>query len=566
MTTQFTRRASEPTMAQCAGCQSPVYRKRLARAHGVCPECGHHQRLTAGERLSWLLDDDSLEPIEHDVCSVDLLGFRDTRDYPTRLSEARAATGLDEGVEIVSGRIDGRPVVAAVLDFRFLGGSLGAAVGELVTMAAETALRRRHPLLIVSASGGARMQEGATSLMQMAKTSQALAELREHGVLTVSLITDPTYGGVAASFSTLCDVVVAEPGARLGFAGPRVVAQTIGQELPPGFQTAEFLLERGLIDGIWPRASQRAHLARLLAGTDGATGPGGVSGPVPPAGTVVRRADALPEIDGWVALRTARNLERPTTLDLVAHGFTDFVELRGDRAGGDCAAVIGGPARLGGRPVMLVGHQRARSVDELEARNWGMSSPAGYRKAVRLMALAGRLGLPVVTVVDTPGAHPGREAEENGQAMAIAESIQVMTSLPVPVVAYIAGEGGSGGALALAVANDVLIASNATYSVISPEGCAAILWNDSRRAPEAARALRIDARSLLRLGIVDGVVPEPDGGSQVDPSRMSGDVCAALSSALRRLEGRSPEELVAGRRRRFRAFGGAVTTREEMSA
>lgn len=548
-----------PAWVVCPACREMAYAKRLARNLHVCPGCGHHHRLTAVARLDQLLDAAPRQVLDLPVRSVDLLGFVDTVPYPERLARAREATGLDEGVVVARGAIDGHPLVAAVFDFRFLGGSLGAAAGELVTQAAELALAERVPLLVVSASGGARMQEGAVSLMQMAKTAQALALLDEAGILTVSLVTDPTYGGVAASFATLCDVVAAEPGARLGFAGPRVIEQTIGHTLPPGFQTAELLVEQGLIDMTLPRRRQRATLGRLLAaGAARRSGTGSVA-PVR-ADVVVRDPDRLPEADAWRAVRTVRAVERPTTLDHLARTFDDFEELHGDRIGGDCPAIVGGVARLDDRPVVVIGHERGRTVADLPTRNYGMPSPSGYRKAVRLMRTAAKLGLPVVTFVDTPGAYPGVEAEEHGQAMAIAESIRTMARLPVPVVTVVIGQGGSGGALALAVADEVLICAHGVYSVISPEGGAAILWGDAGRAPDAAAALWLDAGRALRLGIVDGVVPEPEGGAQADPALAARAVGDALRHALHRLSGLAPDELVARRWARVRSQGTAAVT------
>jgi len=564
MTKALSRCVADADWVVCPGCRGMIYSKRLARNLQVCADCGSHHRLTAHERIEQLFDESHVELLDMPVHSIDMLGFVDTKPYPMRLAAARNATGLDEGVVLATGTIGGSSVVAAVMDFRFLGGSLGAAVGELITRAAEFALEERVPLLIVAASGGARMQEGAISLMQMAKASQALGQLDEAGILTVSLVTDPTYGGVAASFSTLCDVIIAEPEARLGFAGPRVIEQTIRQTLPPGFQTAEFLLERGLIDIIRPRSTLRATLARLLS----------LGRSDPPAGVrrvaarpaacevdvVVRDHTQLPETAAWQNVQSARDLDRPTTMDYLSGAFDDFEELHGDRLGGDCAAIVGGIARLDGAPVIVIGHQKGRTFTELAARNYGMPIPGGYRKAARLMRMAAKLSLPVITLVDTPGAYPGIEAEEQGQAMAIAENIRLMAGLPVPVVTLVTGEGGSGGALALAVANEVLICSHAVYSVISPEGCAAILWNDPGMAPTAAAALRIDARALLHLGIVDGVVLEPEGGSQADHLLAVQRVRTALVAALQRLSGMDGAALVARRRARFRSFGASEVT------
>lgn len=561
MTETLSRNGVESSEWQlCSACRGLVYGKRLARNLGVCPECGAHQRLSADERIRQLLDADSVKAIDCPLTDVDPLDFVDTRPYRDRLAAARRSTGLAEAVVLARGTVEGNPVIVAVMDFRFLGGSLGSAVGSLIDRAAEIALREHTPLLLVTASGGARMQEGVLSLMQMAKTSQALGRLDSAGVLTVSVITDPTYGGVAASFATLCDVIIAEPRARMGFAGPRVIEQTIRQSLPDGFQTAEFLLEHGLIDAIRPRGALRTTLARLLSLGRTAEWTPRVSRR---ADDVVRDPGLLPERTVWEAVGLARHLGRPTTIDYLNRAFDEFEELHGDRLGGDCAAIVGGVARIAGRPVVVIGTQKGHTAAELAAHNYGMPSPSGYRKAARLMRLAEKLGLPVVTLVDTPGAHPGIAAEEYGQAIAVAENIRLMAGLSVPIIAVITGEGGSGGALALAVGDRVLACSNAVYSVISPEGCAAILWNDRAMAPVAAEALRMSAGNLVRLGIVDGVLPEPGAGAHTNHLVAAQRLRDAVVANLRELSEIDACRLVEARQQRFRRYGTATTTLSE---
>jgi acetyl-CoA carboxylase carboxyl transferase subunit beta len=555
----------EKLWARCDNCASLLYRKRLRRNLDVCPECGAHTRLSAPERLRQLVDPDSFTPLPERPVTVDPIGFVDAVPYPHRLTAARAGTGLGEAVVCGTARVGGHRVALAVMDFRFLGGSLGSAVGELITLTAERALADEIPLVLVTASGGARMQEGALSLMQMATVSQAIAALREAGLLTVSVITDPTYGGVAASFATNTDVVLAESGARMGFAGPRVIRQVTGRALPEGFQTAEFLLRHGQVDMVVARRALRGRLVTLLAAAQAGRAAArrrGVPGrePARDAAAPVRTAPAVPPVDQrdpWEVVRAARHPGRPTTLDYLDTAFDGFVELHGDRLGRDCPAVVGGLARLDGRHVMVIGHQKGHTTAELVARNFGMASPAGHRKALRLMRLAARLGLPVVTLVDTPGADPGVGAEEQGQAAAIAENILALTVLPTPVVTVITGEGGSGGALALAVADRVLMLQQAVYSVISPEGCAAILWSDRSAAPQAARALRLTAPDLCRLGVADEVVAEPPGGAHTDPGGAAELLRAAVLANLTPLLDMSPAALVRQRRQRFRRFGAA---------
>ncbi|SDU39561.1 acetyl-CoA carboxylase carboxyl transferase subunit [Jiangella alkaliphila] len=543
--------------SRCPSCSTYLYAKRLDRNSKVCPECGHHLRLTLDERLAQLLDPGSLAPFAPVFVDADPLGFVDSRPYPQRLEAARRKTGRPEAVVAGTARIGGEQLVVAALDFAFMGGSIGTAVGDVLVVAAEEALRRRLPLLIISASGGARMQEGCLSLMQLARTAQEIAKLREAGVLVINLNTDATFGGATASFSSLGDIIMAEPGSLIGFAGPQVIRQTVREELPAGFQTAEFLFEHGMVDIVVPRQNLRETTARLLRAHRPASSlhsvGGGHAGAAPE-----RTAHPEPErgaVDPWEVVTLARNVGRPTTLDYIAQICDDFVELHGDRTHADDAAIVGGIAQFQGRAVVVVGHQKGHDTAEMVRRNFGMPHPEGYRKAMRLMQHADRFGLPLLTLVDTAGAYPGLQAEARGQGGAIAECIAAMSRLRVPVVSVVTGEGGSGGALALAVGNVVLMLENSYYSVISPEGCSTILWGTAAKASTAAAALRLTAPDLLDLGIVDGVVDEPAGGAHTDPSATADNLARALGAALAQLSRLSPDELVADRYSRFRAFG-----------
>jgi acetyl-CoA carboxylase carboxyl transferase subunit beta len=255
---------AEGLWVKCDSCKEIVYRTEVDRAGRVCPRCGYPFRIFARDRITQLVDEGSFEERDAGLASRDPLEFRDTKKYPDRVKAARKATGLEEAVLTGTARIGGYPVVLGVFEFRFLGGSMGSVVGEKLTRAIELAAQKRMPLLIVSASGGARMQEGILSLMQMAKTSAALGRLAEERVPFISLLTDPTTGGVTASFAMLGDVIIAEPRALIGFAGPRVIAETIRQPLPEGFQRSEFLLEHGQLDLVVERRELRETLRRIL--------------------------------------------------------------------------------------------------------------------------------------------------------------------------------------------------------------------------------------------------------------------------------------------------------------
>jgi acetyl-CoA carboxylase carboxyl transferase subunit alpha len=265
--------------------------------------------------------------------------------------------------------------------------------------------------------------------------------------------------------------------------------------------------------------------------------------------------ESASEDEIWRSVELARHKERPYTLDYVARILDDWVELHGDRGRADDGALVAGLGRLDGRTVALIGHQKGRDAKESLARQWGMAFPEGYAKAMRVMALAERFGYPVVSLVDTPGAYPGMAAEQHGQGGAIARSQAAMARLGVPTVACVIGEGGSGGAVALAVSDRVLMQENAIYSVISPEGCAAILWRDRDQAKKAAAAFKPDARHCLELGVIDGIVREPEGGAQSDHDEAARLLGAALRGSLDELEGTSPAELRRRRRAKFRGMG-----------
>jgi acetyl-CoA carboxylase carboxyl transferase subunit alpha len=271
------------------------------------------------------------------------------------------------------------------------------------------------------------------------------------------------------------------------------------------------------------------------------------------------RTKTYSNLSRWQRVQLARHPRRPYTLDLVARIFDSFVELHGDRAYADDAAIVGGLARLAGRPVMVVGHQKGRDTKENIRRNFGMPNPEGYRKALRLMDMANRFRVPIVTFVDTPGAYPGIGAEERGQSEAIARNLREMARFRVPIVCVVIGEGGSGGALALGVGDRVFMMEYAIYSVITPEGCAAILWHDRVKAPEAAEALKLCATDLDELGLLDGLIEEPLGGAHRAPDLAAVNVKAAIQGALGELDGLGAEELVEARCQKFLAMGAYAT-------
>ena len=434
-----------------------------------------------------------------------------------------------------------------------------------------TNIEEKLPVILFCCSGGARMQEGIVSLMQMAKTSAALKRHSDSGLLYISVLTNPTTGGVTASFAMLGDIILAEPGALIGFAGPRVIEQTIGQKLPKGFQRAEFLLEHGFVDKIVKREEQRIVLADILrlhqdkilnnVQSDNTDIKNGFKSDNQELMKTVEEdnriwPDFVPSGDftPWEHVQLARAKTRPTGKDYIEALFDDFMEFHGDRYCKDDGAIVGGIASFHGMPVTVIGQEKGKNTKDNIKRNFGMPSPDGYRKALRLMKQAETFGRPVVCFVDTPGAFCGLEAEERGQGEAIARNLFEMSDLTVPVLSIVIGEGGSGGALAMAVANEVWMMENAVYSVLSPEGFASILWKDSKRADEAARVMKMTAAELKELGIIERVIPEPE---PADPETLP-EIAKTMENAMEeffeawtQLDGKT---LAERRYERFRKF------------
>ena len=516
----------------------------------ICPVCGRHFGISATRRIGYLIDPDSFEERETDLYSTNPLGFADDQPYPERLLEQQERTKRSDGMICGTATIGGEPVVLAVLDFTFLGGSMGIVVGERLARAAELAAGKKRPLIAIVASGGARMQEGMFSLLQMAKTASSVAALKAEGVPYIAIMCDPTTGGVLASFASLADVILAEPEALIGFAGPRVVEQTLGRPLPEGSHSAEFQHAHGMVDAIVSRTDQRNYLSSLLRMLRESDAP--------------KPEQALPAIaneerSAWNVVESARASNRPSTRDYLARLSPGYVELHGDREGADDLAIVTAIGRIDGTPVAFVGFDRF-AESEIEGAA-GRPMPAGFRKARRMFALAERWKLPVVTFIDTPGAYPGIESEESGLAGEIARTLERMSTLETPTIAVVVGEGGSGGALALALADRVLMQSGAFFSVISPEGAATILYRDAERGPELAESLRITAPELARFGIVDQIVPEPDGGAEAEFDLAAEYVERAIVNQLAGLRKRRMGRLLKARRTRYREFGTAFISR-----
>ena len=704
------KEALEPVeWRKCLGCGLHHDAREIAGNGYRCPDCGKLTRMSSDERILITFDEGSVEEWDAGVEQTNALDFP---DFDSIIERNKERSGHDEGVITGRASVEGIDVAFGVMEPGFMMASMGHVVGERLAAMFERATEGGLPVVVFSSSGGARMQEGLVSLMQMAKVSAAVQRHSEAGLLYISVLTDPTTGGVTASFATLGDILIAEPGANIGFAGRRVVRDTIRQVLPDDFQTSEFALEHGLIDAIVEREEMRHALATLLemhgyepspsyvplangasavlseavegaagegtasetaagegAAGDGTVGEGavgeehrntsageGIAGETAAGETTVgggktegdsvdsegaiaegeaegdasrpnpsnilksqsleeflgglsslagavgqaagHAADAVGQAAGvvgqaiteqttrasqwlkyrnkgvadipyvkpgkplegdevntqWASVQLARDTKRPTSAYYIDTLFDDFFELHGDRAFADDGAIIGGIGKLGDRVVTVIAEEKGADLKERIARNFGCPQPEGYRKSMRLMKQAEKFGRPIVCLVDTQGAFCGKEAEERGIGNAIAESLALMSDLEVPVVSVIIGEGGSGGALALAVANKVAMQENAVYSVLSPEGFASILWKDGSRAAEAAEVMKVGASDAFDLGVIEDVIVEGHGPAQENPDQAAAALWLYLNTALDELADKSPEELKEQRYERFRKY------------
>ena len=539
-------------LRKCNKCGAAIIAEDVKEGNYICPKCGGYFRIHAYRRIQMVADEGSFQEWDESLVGENPMEYR---GYPEKLTQAQGKTLLREAVVTGKCRINGCETVIGVCDGRFLMASMGWAVGEKITRAVERAVEEKLPVILFACSGGARMQEGITSLMQMAKTAAALKRHSDAGLLYISVLTEPTTGGVTASFAMLGDVILAEPGALIGFAGPRVIEQTIRQKLPKGFQRAEFLLEHGFVDEIVEREDLKHTLTRILKLHE--------KNPFyyvekneeteKSCGEKLKKG-LQSDLTAWERVQISRKADRPSGSAYIRELFTDFIEFHGDRKYGDDPAVIGGVAAFHGIPVTVIAQEKGNGTKENIYRNFGMPMPEGYRKALRLMKQAEKFHRPVICFVDTPGAFCGIEAEERGQGAAIAENLMEMAGLTVPVLTIVTGEGGSGGALALAAGDQVWMLENAVYSILSPEGFSSILWKDSSKAKEAAEVMKMTAADLYRQEIIEEVIPEPISLNEETLVQVTEVLDKEIASFLEIYKNYTEEELLEKRYKRFRKF------------
>ena len=555
----------EGLLKRCNKCGKGIFTEDYKKNLYICPKCGGYLRMPAQKRIEFLTEKDSFEEWDTGLFTENPLRMI---GYPDRIKVLQDKTRLDEAVITGKARIGENEVVLMVMDGRFLMASMGEVVGEKIARGVERATKERLPVVIFTCSGGARMQEGMTSLMQMAKTSAALKRHSDAGLLYITVLTDPTTGGVTASFAMLGDIILAEPKALIGFAGPRVIEQTIHKKLPKGFQRSEFLLEHGFIDKIVERKDMKTVLEQILTmhrlttkNSEIAEDSGDVLG-VSNKNTGKTRKQKLSvaqkkragEKTAWERVLTSREKDRPVGEDYINGLFEQFMEFHGDRNFGDDAAICGGLAYFQGQPVTVIAQMKGKNTAENIERNFGMPEPEGYRKALRLMKQAEKFHRPIICFVDTPGAFCGMEAEERGQGEAIARNLYEMSSLKTPILSVLIGEGGSGGALAMAVADEVWILENAVYSILSPEGYAAILWKDGSQAARAAKAMKLTSYDLYKAGFVEKIIQEPESYTLDSIINVFDDLEENISRFLESSKKVTEEERVEMRYQRFRSM------------
>ena len=574
----------EGLLKRCNKCGKGIFTEDYKKNLYICPKCGGYLRMPAQKRIEFLTEADSFEEWDTGLSTENPLHMI---GYPDKIKALQDKTKLDEAVVTGKARIGENEVALMVMDGRFLMASMGEVVGEKIARGVERATKEKLPVIIFTCSGGARMQEGMTSLMQMAKTSAALKRHSDAGLLYITVLTDPTTGGVTASFAMLGDIILAEPKALIGFAGPRVIEQTIHKKLPKGFQRSEFLLKHGFIDKIVERKDMKTVLEQILTMHRLTTKHSGIvknTGAVSEINTDLntvnsssKREDVQAvsnknagmsrkqklslaqkkragEKTAWERVLTSREKDRPVGEDYIYGLFEEFIEFHGDRNFGDDAAICGGIAYFQGKPVTVIAQMKGKSTAENIARNFGMPEPEGYRKALRLMKQAEKFHRPIICFVDTPGAFCGMEAEERGQGEAIARNLYEMSALKTPILSVLIGEGGSGGALAMAVADEVWILENAVYSILSPEGYAAILWKDGSQAARAAKAMKLTSYDLYKAGFVERIIPEPEVYTLDSIINVFDNLEENISVFLKNSKSMTEEERVEQRYQRFRSM------------
>ena len=542
---------------RCLFCEEPISDSPSYLTYRVCPFCRFHYTVTARERIELLVDKETFKENYKYVKTVEPLSFSRRNRYRKFLEQDQNRTGLTEAAVAGKCRIGDVETMLIVLDFGFMGGTMGSVVGEKVSMAFENAARRGIPAVAVVSGGGVRIQEGVLSLMQMAKTVTAANRLRDEEVPLIVVLANPSTGQAYASFANLADVILAEPGSLIGLSPLRTLREVSKMPLPLDAHTAEAHVGHGLLDNVVDRENLQPRIASILQILTAQK-----HGKSNHKNLLKSEPEECDEVEPWEAMTAARNSDRPQASAYFRSILDPFIELRGDRLNSDDRSVVTGIGFMDGLAVAVIGQQRRTLV---EGERYHVF-PDGLRKAQRLIDLASRFKLPLVTLIDTQGADPGLEAEEQGIGNAIARTLSSMLAVPTPMVSVVIGEGGSEGALALGLSDRILMQQFAIYSPISVNHTLGAAHHDHMLDREAAEALMLTAHDCLELGIADEVVPEPDGGSHVDPHKASTDLQTAILTNLFQLSKMSEGKLLKKRYKKFRRMGeGSGHSQEAMN-
>ena len=531
---------------RCLFCEEPISDSPSYLTYRVCPFCRFHYTVTARQRIELLADKGTFKEFYKYVSSVEPLSFSRRARYRKFLAQDQDRTGLTEAVVTGKCRIGDTETMIIVLDFGFMGGTMGSVVGEKVSMAFENAARKGLPAVAVVSGGGTRIQEGVLSLMQMAKTVTAANRLRNEEVPFIVVLANPSTGQAYASFANLADVILAEPGSLIGLSPLRTLREVSKMPLPLDAHTAEAHVGHGLLDNVVDRENLQPRVASLLeiltAHKRGSSNHKSLLKAEP---------RICAEVEPWEAVSAARNTERPQASAYFRSMLDPFIELRGDRLNSDDRSIVAGLGFMDGQPVAVIGQQRRPLV---EGERYHVF-PDGLRKAQRVIDLASRFKLPLVTLIDTQGADPGLEAEEQGIGNAIAKTLSSMLTVPTPMVSVVIGEGGSEGALALGLSDRILIQQYAVYSPMSVNHTLGAAHHDHMLDREAAEALMLTAHDCVELGIADQVVGEPEGGAHVDPREASSGLQTAILTNIVQLAKMSQSKLLKKRYQKFRRMG-----------
>jgi len=539
--------SSVPEIPSCVVCNHTLENEDKYDFYRICPMCNFHFSISARTRIEQMVDPGSFIEINQSVISLDPIKFSSRDSYKDDLSDNQNRTGLTEAAVTGKCSINGLPLMLIILDFGFMGGSMGNVVGEKISLAFEQATKLDLPVISVITSGGTRIQEGMISLMQMSKTALSANIHNKKGLPFITILANPSTGQAYGSFANLADVIIAEPGAMLGFSPLGIIQQHSTTKVSPDSHTSESHLKHGLLDAIIDRNKLREISGILLD----------LLGPnyqITKTNSTRERNFSHSSTQAWSSVQIARHKNRPTSKDYISKLFMSFVELHGDRIQEDDNSIITGFGRMDGQTVAVIAQESGRGKQS-KTHFDGRTSPAGFRKAQRLMKLAAKFNTPLVTLVDTPGPRLSTQAEENGLGNIIASTIKLISEIEVPTLSIIIGEGGSAAALALSVTDRVMMLEHAIYTALSPEEAAEILFQDAQKAKDVAESLKLTSKDCKNLGIADIIIPEPRKGAHTDHNEAAREVRRFILEELTSLHRSSNKRLIRQRIRKFRNVG-----------